>query len=276
VAPAAVREAAQARPQLALTRLEELIEGGGQGGGSVAAAHLFDLVGGVPVGGDLSGQVQGVQLRRAGADLVLPPDVVAQASPLDDLHRSHRDGLVEDGAGVVGDAARGGPAHVGLMDHRGAPRHQRPVDEDRRRQHHVGLVQRPHVGIVGDELVAGTDAGILGVVLQEIRHDQVHGGDLDQHVAPAGHDAAVGRHDDGVQVARFDGDLRAGDPFEGGGGVVVDVVEPVPDDLEHHRRHGRLFCRCRRVGIRPRECAVRHGSAILMLAKESTSATWPG
>ena len=93
-------------------------------------------------------------------------------------------------------------------------------------------MQRPDIGIVGDELVVGVDPGVVQIVFEQVGHDQVHGCHLDQDVAAAGHNPSVRRHDHGVQIVGLDRDLRARHPLQRGRRVLVDVGQAMAYDLE--------------------------------------------
>ena len=77
--------------------------------------------------------------------------------------------------------------------------------------------------------------GLLVYSLEQVPHEQVHRGDLHQDVPSARDDPPVRSHDHRVQVVGLDGDLRPRHLHEDRGGVLVDAVEPVTEDLEHER-----------------------------------------
>ena len=235
MAPGAVGQRAQARPQDHLGRVDHAVERADDDVGAVLLAQLEDALGLHTIRSDLAEQVEAVQLGGAGAVQVLPFDVGAHHPTLDDLDGRDGQRFFVDVAGAHGDRAGDRATDVGLVHARTGPRDEPVAVEDGCHDDHIGLVRRTDVRVVREEHVARVDARVHGVVVDDVAHDATERRGVHQDVDAGDDGLAVGGHEPAVEVVALGGDGGAGHAADGHRGFVVDGPQAVTQHLEGGR-----------------------------------------
>ena len=235
VAPFAVGQAAQLVQERGLAVPEDALHHALHHARAIARDELLDAGAGRRVAGHLGAEVERHQLGLArGAEIELL-DVAADFAVLDDFHGRDQDALVVGALGRGAEAAGRDAADIVLMQAVRHPAEQFALVEDGADQHHVLLMRRADPGIVGEEHIAGADAGIVGAVLEDPLHLRIGDAGHVLHVGAEIDELGILGEDRGVEVERVHGDGRARDALDRGAVLLVHVPQIVADDLEGDR-----------------------------------------
>ena len=164
-------------------------------------------------------------------------DVAAHGAALDQPDAGRAEAFSEDVAGIRAEAAGHHGADVVDMDEASAPGDQPAAVVNRRHQIDVGGVERRGVGAVSEEHVALAD-----IALEAPDHRLAGFGRAGQVVqeADATHEQrAVGAVEGDHEVVALVGNRAAGDVLQRDHRLVDDAEEPMADDGEGDRVHGR-------------------------------------
>ena len=175
-------------------------------------------------------QVEGNQLRGAGAAQIDVLDVLANGSPLDDLDRRIGHPFREMVIGVDTPRADIDPAKVDLVDRRAGPGEELTVDEDRRIDGHILRMQRADPTVVAEEHVVRLDAGVFAPVLEGPLDHEIDIGRMGDVIRSDIDDVAQLVAEDDIEIVGVGGHRGARNFLQRLSLLVVDL----PELVRHH------------------------------------------
>ena len=235
VLPHAVRQFAQTRADALLGVVDdvghrrlhgveaEFVEGFDQ----TVAHHLR--------GRDLGAQIEREQMRQPRIAQIDALDVAAELAVLNELHRRDQRLFGEDAVGVDLRLAGGGAADVDDVQRRAGPAGELALPVHRAGDHHAGLVRHRNVRVVGEEGVVHADTRIVGIFRDQRLHERRQRRRLRADEGVDIDEIAFGGHQAGVHVEHLGRHRRTRQAADGARALVIDVPEPVPQDLESLR-----------------------------------------